>query len=212
MRATVICLSALLMAGCAGHLNYVRPVQTSLAQQNVKVIDAPRDAVWARAVPELGKRYFVINNLDKDSGLINISYSGDPERYVDCGQVTSYVKNAAGERTYRYAGSVARTQYETMDPRFGLNRWDRRMNLDGRVNLVFEAMPDGKTRVSANGRYVLERTNRVYNASGQSLGTDTQTISMNSGGRASFATNSKGEALECVTSGILERDLLDSIN
>jgi len=72
--------------GCAGRLEY-RPPNSIAPQQNSVEINKSKDAVWKIIVPAIGKNFFVINNLDKESGIINISYSGDPERYVDCGYI-----------------------------------------------------------------------------------------------------------------------------
>jgi hypothetical protein len=82
------------LTACAGKVEYLRP-NIGVPIANTRAVDMSRDELWTRLIPELGKRFFVINNLDKASGLINISYTGDPELYVDCGRITSYVKNAA---------------------------------------------------------------------------------------------------------------------
>ena len=109
MRAIALSLMTTFIVGCAGKLDYVRPIVQPGASSNSKVIDKPRDAVWNASVPALGRQFFVINNLDKSSGLINVSYSGDPEKYVDCGQVSSYVKNLQGEaRRFRPMGGANR--------------------------------------------------------------------------------------------------------
>ena len=115
MKNAVPLVALLFLAGCAGKLDYVRPSTAPGSANNTKIIDKPREAVWNSSVPELGKQFFVINNLDKSSGLINVSYNGDPEKYIDCGRVTSYVKNARGERTYDFPASKANQQYEVMN-------------------------------------------------------------------------------------------------
>ena len=107
MRHLVIAALSLCVAACAGKVDYIRPTASVSPSFNVKTVERSRDAVWNASVPELGKQFFVINNLDKSSGLMNISYTGDPERYIDCGRITSYVKNARGERTYDFAGAKA---------------------------------------------------------------------------------------------------------
>jgi hypothetical protein len=147
------------LGGCAGHVAYDPPTpQKSL--NNTVVINKPRESVWNVLVPELGKQFFVINNMDKGSGFINISYSGSPERYVDCGTVTSYVKNARGERTYVFPGSSEYQKYEIMNSGT-LYFLERKMGLEGRINLVFEDIDAGKTRITANTRYILTREQRV---------------------------------------------------
>ena len=90
---TVLVVAFFMASGCSGRLDYMRP-QPRIYAPNTVTIDLSKDALWAKMIPALGKEFFVINNLDKASGLINISYSGDPERYVDCGIITSQVSNA----------------------------------------------------------------------------------------------------------------------
>lgn len=121
MRIVSIAVVLVALAGCAGKVDYIRPTMQATPGQNVKLIQKPRDAVWAASVPALSKQFFVINNLDKSSGLINLSYSGDPEKYIDCGRITSFVKNAQGERTYDFAGAKAQQSYEIMNPSVGLS-------------------------------------------------------------------------------------------
>jgi hypothetical protein len=165
--------------------------------------------VWNSSVPELGKHFFIINNLDISSGLINLSYSGDPEKYIDCGQITSYVKNLRGARTYQFPGSRAQQDYEEMDAN-GLFSIQRKMSLEGRVNLIFEKNNSNETRVTANTRYVLTRQLSASNGAGvpQSF---TDTLSFNTGTSASFPTNAKGQTTECVSTGRLEQEILAAI-
>jgi hypothetical protein len=210
MRALTVCLAALVVVGCAGKVDYVRPTSWMQPGQNVKVVDKPRDTVWNAAVPELGKRFFVINNLDKSSGLINVSYSGDPERYVDCGRVTSFVKNARGERTYDFAGAKAQQTYEIMNPQ-GLFFIDRMMTLDGRVNLIFEEVSPTQTRVTASTKYVVSRDLNVRNVEGRTASLKSS-VSFNTSGGAAFPAGADGRGTECVPTGALERELLSVIN
>lgn len=206
--AVLLAVTALaLLAGCAGKIEYMRPSQYN-APSNTKVIDKSRDAVWNAAVPELGKQFFVINNLDKSSGLINISYSGDPERYIDCGRVVSYVQNARGERTYDFPGSRGQVNYEVMGQGM-LYFIDRRMALEGRVNLIFEEVSATQTRVTANTRYVVRRDITVRTVSNQTENS-THTISFNTGGMSEFPMAPQG-ATTCVATGALERDILGAV-
>ena len=203
-------LAAMLLAGCAGKVTYVRPSVTPLQGQNSKIIDKPREAVWNATVPELGKQFFVINNLDKSSGLINVSYSGDPEKYIDCGRINSYVKNARGERTYDFAGAKAQQNYEIMDPS-GLLFIDRRMALEGRVNLVFEEVTPNQTRVTANTRYIVNRQRTVRNAVNNFPQTLNDSLTLNYGGTAAFPSDQNGNTSECSAPGYLEREVLGAV-
>jgi hypothetical protein len=196
------------LAGCAGKIGYVRPTANMPPGANQTVLNKPRDAVWNAVVPELGKRFFVINNLDKSSGLINISYSSDPQRYIDCGRVTSYVKNARGERTYDFPAAQAYTQYEVMN-NGNLMFIERRMALDGRVNLVFEEIGPNQTRVTANTRYVVNRSRNVQHAAGGVRALN-DSVTFNSGGSATYP-GEESQAATCVPTGELEREILSAL-
>lgn len=210
MKQKLPLLALLLLAGCAGKVDYVRPSIQPGSANNFKIIDRPRDAVWNSTVPELGKQFFVINNIDKSSGLINVSYSGNPERYIDCGRVTSYVKNGRGERTYNFAGASPQQHYEVMNGTMllGVNR---RMSLEGRVNLIFEEVTPNQTRVTASTRYVVQRQLTVTAASNQIPHSASDNISFNSGSSGAFPANQAGQATECVATGALEREILSAI-
>lgn len=208
-KAFLLISSVTIISGCAGKLDYIEP-DTYANSNNSIVIDKPREEVWNSAVPQLGKEFFVINNLDKTSGLINVSYSGDPEKYVDCGHVSSYVKNARGERTYNFPAASASQYFEVMNSH-GLFMVNREMSLDGRVNLIFEKISDNSTRVTANTKYVLQRTIQSQNAANKFPHTESRSISFNSGGAASFPTAPDGRATRCVPTGDLEADILSAV-
>jgi hypothetical protein len=211
MKRSIAALSIAALAGCAGQVDYIQPKQFVTPDSNTKIINKPRDAVWNSAVQALGKQFFVINNIDKSSGLLNVSYSGDPEKYVDCGLITSKVKNLAGERVHMFLAAKAQQTYEIMNVQYGLMIVDRRMDLDGRINVIFEEASPTSTRVTANTRYVLKRTTEQRNPAGQRIGASSNTISFNTAGRASFPGGEQN-GLDCVAIGSLERELLDLIN
>jgi len=190
-----------LVSGCAGKLDYIRPDPLSGSTPNTKVVERSREVVWNEVVPALGKQFFVINNLDKSSGLINISYSGDPIKYIDCGRIVSYVKNARGERTYEFPAASASQQYEVMN-NSGLFQLQRDMSLEGRVNLIFEEVGPNTTRVTASTRYVVQRKQSVRDMAGRS-DSKTDVVNFNSGSGASFP-----EGAYCQSNGALERELL----
>ena len=211
LRLLLIAFAAAGLVACAGKVDYIRPTITASSGQNIKTIQKPRDAVWAASVPALSKQFFVINNLDKASGLINLSYSGDPEKYIDCGRITSFVKNAQGERTYNFPAAKAQQNYEVMNPGVGLFFLDRRMSVDGRVNLIFEEVNATTTRVTANTRYVVTRAQTVRAAGGGLPQSTSDTISFNSGSSAPFPSNQQGQYSECAAKGTLEQEILNAV-
>ena len=121
------------------------------------------------------------------------------------------MKNARGERTYEFAGSKAQQNYEVMNPGQGLFFIDRRMALDGRVNLVFEEISPTQTRVTANTKYVVNRQRTVRAAANNVPQTLNDSLSLNSGGSASFPSDANGNAAECAATGTLEREVLNTV-
>ena len=201
LKFAVAAIAVVFMSGCAGKLDYIRPASPSQPTSNTKVVERSRDAVWNEVVPALGKQFFVINNLDKSSGLINVSYNGDPLKYIDCGRIVSYVKNARGERTYDFPAASASQQYEAMN-NSGLFMIQRTMTLEGRVNLIFEEISPTSTRITASTRYVVQRQQTVRDMSGRS-DSKSDVVNFTSGGGASFP-----EGAFCQSNGSLERELL----
>lgn len=201
LKIGTFAVALVVLSGCAGKLDYIRPESPSQPTSNTKVVERSRDAVWNEVVPALGKQFFVINNLDKSSGLINISYNGDPLKYIDCGRIVSFVKNARGERTYDFPAASASQEYEVMNGS-GLFQLQRTMSLEGRVNLIFEEVSTNATRITASTRYVVQRQQTVRDASGRS-NSKSDVVNFNSGSGASFP-----EGAFCQSNGSLERELL----
>ena len=206
MKNLISIVILMLTIGCASKLDYVRPARATKID-NEKIIDRSRDAVWSLSVPELGKQFFVINNLDKSSGLINVSYSGDPEAYVNCGQISIFTKHGSFEKTYTFPGSSARQEYIVSS---GVNMvaLERKMLLEGRVNLVLEEISATQTKISANARYVLTRSIRSLYPIGSP---NNDTISFNSVVGTVFNSTPDGRATECVSTGKLEREILNLV-
>jgi hypothetical protein len=171
------------------------------------VIERPIDSVWKDSVAELGKNFFVINNLDKSSGLINVSYSGDPEKYIDCGFISSKVKNARGERDYNFNAAKGSMDYEATNGSF-LVQIRRTMALEGRVNLIFQSTGKNETTVTANARYSVARVSTIRSLTDGSQRVDNDTVAFN-GGQSGVISNSSG--VTCYATGELERAILQSI-
>ena len=200
----------LFLSGCASStLSYTEPANVQKVQIS-KTIDKPRDAVWAAAVPALGKDFFVINNMDKASGLINVSYSGDPHSFVDCGHISASFSNLRGTQNFEFDGSARDANYTQYKNPLMINL-HRQMNLDGRINIIFESPTPNTTVVTVNARYVLDRhlQARASNGAGDSRQDE---VSFSSNGRAAFPEVGVTQATSCVPTGKLEQDVLRLIN
>lgn len=208
MRLKKSCFFAVLsifLSACAGKLDYFPP-QISPILNNSITLDKSKDDAWKTIIPALGKHFFVINNLDKESGIINISYNGDPEKYVDCGKIHSYVKNAAGERNYDFQASSAYQKYEIMDMKNGGTLFfvERKMNLDGRMNIIVEKLESNKTLITLNTKYVLTKNFNSRTAQGF-FNSGSDTISFNTGQDSQFPG---GVPTICRATGNLEKEVL----
>jgi hypothetical protein len=197
-----ILLSGVLLslAACAGKLDYTPPQTLPINANNMITVDRSKDQIWSQLIPALSKEFFVINNIDKSSGLVNVSYSGDPERYVDCGNITSYVKNARGERTYSFNGAKAHEDYEAMI-NGELLYLSRNVNLDGRINIIVGEETVARSTVTVNARYIVNITATVARPSGPPSN-GSSAITFNTGG------SGQGQQITCRPTGMFEQEIL----
>ena len=209
MRASVLNLVlavSVLITGCAHAYRYTPPSSTQNIQKSV-TINEPKDKVWSRLIPALSQSFFVINNLDKESGLINISYSGDPELFIDCGEIYSLVDNLAGKRVYQFPAAKAYQEFEVWTDVPTPVR--RKMVLDGRINIVVEQATAEQTRVSVHVRYAVEK--RVSMLTSVVTGYSTQAIWRDSTDSTAFNSGERGTlegGTECKCNGELERQII----
>ena len=103
----------------------------------------------------------MINNLDRESGYISISYSGNPEDFVDCGSVQFH--NATTDYNYNVASQTS--PWATA----------RQVELSGRINVRASPATGSETKVSVivpldcyrkvravELRWHVRQTNQVY--------------------------------------------------
>ncbi|MEJ1416994.1 MAG: hypothetical protein RPU91_07845 [Candidatus Sedimenticola sp. (ex Thyasira tokunagai)] len=201
----ILIMAAIFLAGCAGKLDYRSPSNT-YSVSNTITVDMSRNEVWKRIIPSLGSSFFVINNLDKDSGFINLSYSGDPEKYIDCGYIESYVKNARGERRYNFPAATAYKEYETFHDGIHLLFTKRKMDLEGRINIVVQDTGKESALVTVNTKYVVTKSITISDVQGRSQNLK-DSISFNTNGSASFP-----QPTTCYATGDLETEVLKALN
>jgi len=207
LKAICLVLVCLALPACSGKTDYIRPSSQPPLSNSI-LLNKSKDDAWKEIVPALGKNFYVINNIDKSSGLINISYTGDPETYIDCGRGSSYVKNLKGERTYEFPAARANQVYEVMEGGV-LYFIDRKVNLEGRMNLIFEELGPLQTKITANTRYVVTRTSTFQQAGTAGTATRSDSIAFNTGQQASFPRSSSQHTVECQANGKFESDVLN---
>ncbi len=201
-RAFITLVPLGLLAGCIGRFDYAPPPSGGTPPHWLVVAKSAAE-VWRQASAGGGWDRFAMETVDNSAGVITLRYHGDPERYVDCGSITSYVQNARGKRTYQFPAATASTEYELMTGREILSI-ARRMQLEARIAVALTPIGSEGTRVSATTRYVLSRTLLIRDTQGRS-----QTIS-----HLIRFTSDRGEAfpgmIACRPTGALEADVLSA--
>jgi hypothetical protein len=117
----------------------VPPVDRSSQVSSERAYQAGFDPTWGALVDFASSRFFSIQQVEKASGLVSLSFSASPlEMYVDCGTIViNGVQEGAPEPYIRYA-----------ERNFGAR-------LEGKVN-VFARSPGGDaTTVRVTARYML---------------------------------------------------------
>lgn len=206
MKQVIIFISLFLtLTGCAGKFEYTPPSAPTKPVNHTIAVDTSRSEVWKKIIPALGSSFFVVNNLEKDSGFINISYSGDPEKYVNCGNINTQVSNMAGDRKYNFSASKAYMEYEAF-VKNDLISYKRKMSLEGRINIVVQEISSNETLISINTKYILTRDLTARNTSGARQHAN-DTISFGTNGSDTFTNN----GTVCYATGKLEEEILSSL-
>jgi len=178
--------------------------------------------VWDQLIGSLAQSFFVINNIEKESRILNVSFStSQPERYVDCG--TSHRDFSYGSTAESYTYNVAESSSFKVASRWGpannlpvVLAVSRQANLEGRAN-IYVAPHYDQTIVSVNAKYVLTITTSGaadgYNAFGtlvqqDRLPRESSSLSFTTLEPARAQWGPGGEWIECRTRGVLEGDVL----
>lgn len=230
MKKLIILVTAsLILTGCVGvgtyTANYTEPVAKEI--ENKKLINESFDVIWDRVVANLSESYFVINNIDKQSRLINLSFSTDsPEEYINCGE--SYRTFSFNKRNETYTYQTAESTSFKLPHKWGPNNNLPAVtnvtidtSLEGRVNIYLAPIEQNSTRFSTNVRYVFTTSvsgiSYGYNMYGTLIRKDNMTAIPNANTVTSFNTGKIGiskryndvDDVKCQSKGVLEEQLLN---
>jgi hypothetical protein len=224
-----IAIAIPLVAGCAtqGVNTYTYTPATSHIIKNEKTVPRPHAAVWDELVRELSKSFYVINNIERESRIINVSFnSNSPSDYVDCGRTVRTYTESDKREVFHYAVAESARYKIAGDsqPRPEIKTYafvTRQPSLDGRSNIYVAPDPSdsGKTLVSVNTRYVvsvlIRREAFAEHVNGQVRreALPEQTFSfMFSTNKATVTTSpGGGDSVTCSGRGRLETDILDMV-
>jgi hypothetical protein len=201
MKWGVIGFFLVTLSGCAtASLNYMAPELSDVP--NKSTVAGSFDQVWDRLVRNLASDFFVINNIEKSSRIINVSFSSNqPTEYVTCGTSTREFSNARGTQTYRY-DPASSTQYTTAD-RGNLFNVIRSARLNGRANVYVESVDDQNTIVTVNTKYLIDVSQTTTNVYGNPAGSSSATFD--------FSTKQpqiSPDGVTCIANGKLEARIL----
>lgn len=142
------------LSGCVtSTISYSPPVGHDVEAK--RTFNEPFNRVWDRTVKNLASDFFVINNVEKESRIINVSFSASqPSRFVDCGTTNRTFENAQGKQYYMYK-SADSTQYTWSHDIHAWNAY-RTTNLNGRANIYVSEDAPKKTTIMANVKYILD--------------------------------------------------------
>ena len=198
--SAALIVSCVVFGGCSGTLAYTPPNAPAPTGSTLLLAKRP-DEVWQWVVSTAHRVGFIVERLDNAGGVIELSYRGNPEPYVDCGRVVSQVSNLRGKRTYRFPAAASFVEYEFMTGQ-EIVVIDRSMQLESQVSVRIAARGPNETHVWTRARYLLKRILVVRDTEGRSR-TTTQAVQFDSGQSAAFAG-----AVTCVATGRLEQAAL----
>jgi len=218
-------VAASITAGCFSVVtqnSYAPPILPP--PPNEMVVAESFDRVWDRLVGELAKSFYVINNVEKVSRIINVSFSSDsPRAFADCGQRTRV--SGVGKRVEEHVYNVADSNSYTLTQKWGVynnlpsvSRVTRRARLEGRAN-IYVAPRDSGTVVSVNARFTLSvaatGVTEFYNAFGQIQSTQpideapsSVTFDTRQAGSADWGKAGVPSPITCMSTGHLEGSIL----
>lgn len=229
LNLILVLLLALLVSGCAvqGVNTFRYTDNTPQKITNEIIVSKTPSEVWDILVKELSKSFYMINNIDKESRIINVSFTTDnPGDYVDCGDT---------HRTYTQGKKVETFDYEVANSSMFKLATDRQYQpafayyykiyrtpeLEGRSNIYVAPFEndESKTVITVNVRYVMTFKDQwtLYsehaNGSIRSIRNDSSpSSSMFFSTKAPKTTDfPDGVSITCFSKGRLEQEILDMI-
>jgi hypothetical protein len=199
-RTAVVTLLLAGLLGCAAperpELDYLPPSGQPPGDRSAFVRQQPW-LVWGNILDHLQQRGARVSGLDEAGGELVVIYSGDPERYVDCGWIVIY----EGDEFERLP--AAQSDASFLRRREGeVVTLERDMRLDARMNVHVE--PSGEDAiVRTNSTYVLTK---IIGSTEAEQPLHAETISFATGQSGAFSSGTT-----CQPNGELERMVFEAL-
>lgn len=191
MKKLVIILALLTLSGCAAG-NYTPPTNENSTVVNSRILNEPFDKVWSKLINHLASTYFGIENYEKQSGLITLTFgSSNPSDFITGGKASfrSVAANFEGEYV-DYLVSYSETDFIA------------------KMNVVVAPVNETQTKITVNARYVFgarmpstnEKLNWSFNTNGYDVVKPINSLDKKSNERIMMPTHKA------------EKDLLDALS
>ena len=132
----LVCGAVSLLSCAMPQVNISAPADNRSLESNRTVVEKPFDETWDGLIRYASQSFFGIDNFEKDSGLMTLSFgASDIRTYVDCG----YYQATTGE-----SGDLI-----DVFSRYGA------YDLAGAMNIVVSSIDESQSEVIINARYVL---------------------------------------------------------
>lgn len=191
-----------------GEISYARPATSPEAARALNEAVLPRsfDDSWSAMVDYVSQHGMVIDRLDKESGLVIITFSlSNPRDALDCGSVSSWVKNLRGRRDYHFDGASPIEHYERVENGTLIGTW-RKLTVDGKLNIFLSRRSANETGIRVTARYVAVKSAKLDAIGVPEHPTD-ETAAFNTGEIGRFLPSGS----ECVPHGRFEGALINAI-
>ncbi|WP_145063584.1 hypothetical protein [Engelhardtia mirabilis] len=153
LKKFTIAAAALLLSACSTvTASYEPPTPSTDPGDWSRVIDLPMDPVWEALVDHVSGTYFAIDNFEKASGLMTLSFgASNVGDFVDGGtwdfKQTQGQVGATGEVRQRLVFNGNYAEFLELY---------RSGDLSGRMNLFVREVGEATTEVKVRARYVVE--------------------------------------------------------
>jgi hypothetical protein len=196
MKQLIFLGMIIFIQGCVTAPKYIPPdtnAKSEIPKESI-IINKSIDEVWDKLLKGITKSFFVINNIEKASGFINLSYTGSASNYVDCG----YYTNNQKEKYY-----LTQHREKILSGTYRINSIDS--NLQGRINILAQDIDANKTSVTVTTRYIVTISRYMFEIMWGGHINDNIVVTFDTGQVGS----SKG--INCISYGLIEKEVLSIV-
>ncbi len=207
MKFLLTIVLGLILSSCASHnIKYSPP--TNKQGVTTKTTQTSFKKTWEQLVEGLAGQNFVIDSVNKDSGLIVASKKlNPPSSFADCGNWNGYFKNQRVDEKYDFKGADSATYVVKSGDYY--TRVNRTANLNSKSNIFVKIIDQSKTSITVNSQFNLKfdiNTSTYIYPQGDVYNKDTLVTEWASLDRGQV---DKGGQTQCVSNYNIESSILN---